>query len=214
MTIIMFGGKRRGLQAKEHHPTPEARGGQHHVVGGLCCRRGWCTSQNRWHHEVGKLCWYIEATSQDISQEVKAWLQMGLPNGQWPQAYIQSCGKIVFRMKKDNKVKVLEWPSKPWPQSHIKFVGRTEKACASKEAYKPDSVTPAVRRNRPKFTQFFVGRLWKATLKVWPRTNNLKAILPNTNWVYVNFWPTGNLMKEIKAEISHSLYYYSDISHS
>ena len=30
----------------------------------------------------GKLCAYIEATSQDISQEVKAWLQMGLPNGQ------------------------------------------------------------------------------------------------------------------------------------
>jgi hypothetical protein len=30
----------------------------------------------------GKLCGYIEATSQDISQEVKAWSQMGLPNGQ------------------------------------------------------------------------------------------------------------------------------------
>ena len=27
-------------------------------------------------------CEYIEATSQDISQEVKAWAQMGLPNGQ------------------------------------------------------------------------------------------------------------------------------------
>ena len=34
------------------------------------------------HHEGGKLCGYIEATSQDISREVKAWLQMGLPNGQ------------------------------------------------------------------------------------------------------------------------------------
>jgi transposase len=32
--------------------------------------------------------------------------------------------------------------------------------------------------------------------------------------VYVNFWPTGNVMEEIKAEINHSLYYYSDISHS
>uniref|UniRef100_A0A8C7R5V9 Rho-associated protein kinase n=1 Tax=Oncorhynchus mykiss TaxID=8022 RepID=A0A8C7R5V9_ONCMY len=28
---------------------------------------------NRWLHEDGKLCGYIEATSQDISQEVKAW---------------------------------------------------------------------------------------------------------------------------------------------
>jgi hypothetical protein len=33
-------------------------------------------------HEVGQLCGYIEATSQDISQEVKAWLQMDIPNGQ------------------------------------------------------------------------------------------------------------------------------------
>jgi hypothetical protein len=30
----------------------------------------------------GKLCGYIEETSQEISQEVKAWSQMGLPNGQ------------------------------------------------------------------------------------------------------------------------------------
>jgi hypothetical protein len=29
----------------------------------------------------GKLFGYIEATSQDISQEVKAWSQMVLPNG-------------------------------------------------------------------------------------------------------------------------------------
>jgi hypothetical protein len=32
---------------------------------------------------------------QDISQEVKAWLQMGLPNGQWPQAYFQRFGKMA-----------------------------------------------------------------------------------------------------------------------
>ena len=31
--------------------------------------------QNRWHHEAGKLCGYIEV-------KVKAWLQMDLPNGQ------------------------------------------------------------------------------------------------------------------------------------
>jgi hypothetical protein len=34
--------------------------------------------------------------------------------------------------------------TKPWPQSYRKCVGRTEKACASKGAYKPDSVTPAL----------------------------------------------------------------------
>ena len=83
MTIVMFVEKGGGLQAEGHHPNREAQGWQHHVVGVLCCRRAWCTSQNRGHHEAGKLCEYIEATSQDISQEVKAWVfQMGLPNGQ------------------------------------------------------------------------------------------------------------------------------------
>ncbi|CDQ60164.1 unnamed protein product [Oncorhynchus mykiss] len=81
-SMIMRKEKGGGLQAKEYHPNREARGWKHHVVGVLCCRRDWCTSQNRWHHEAGQLCGYIEATSQDISQEVKAWSQMGLPNGQ------------------------------------------------------------------------------------------------------------------------------------
>ena len=44
-------GKGRRLQAEEHHPNHEARWWQHHVVGLLCCRRDWSTSQNRWHHE-------------------------------------------------------------------------------------------------------------------------------------------------------------------
>ena len=78
----MFGGKRGRFVAEEHHPNRESQGWQHHFVGVRCCRRDWCTSQNGWHHEDGKLCGYILATSQDISQEVKSWLQMGLPNGQ------------------------------------------------------------------------------------------------------------------------------------
>ena len=82
MTIVMFGGKRGRLQAEEHHPNRETPVWQQHVVGVLCFRRDWCTSLNRWRHEEGKVCGYIEATSQDISQEVKAWSQMGLLNGQ------------------------------------------------------------------------------------------------------------------------------------
>ena len=38
--------------------------------------------QNRLHHEERTLCGNTEANSQDISQEVKAWAQMSLPNGQ------------------------------------------------------------------------------------------------------------------------------------
>ena len=76
----MFRGKGGGLQAEEHHPNREARGWQHHVAGMLCCRRDWCTSQNRWHLEEGKLCGYIEATAKDISQEVKAWVFQMTPS--------------------------------------------------------------------------------------------------------------------------------------
>ena len=61
--------RKKGEACKSKHTIPnrEARGWQRHVVGVLCCRRD---------------CGDIEATSQDISQEVKAWSQMGLPNGQ------------------------------------------------------------------------------------------------------------------------------------
>ena len=53
--------------------------------------------------------------------------------------------------------------TKPWPQSYRTFVGRTEKACASKEAYTTDSVTPALSRgmgqNSPKILWEACGRL-------------------------------------------------------
>ncbi|CDR04808.1 unnamed protein product [Oncorhynchus mykiss] len=100
--IVLFGEMSSGLQAEEHHPNREARGWQHHVVGVLCCRRDWCTSQNRWHPEDGKLCGYIEATSQDISQEVEVSSQMDNDP--------KHTSKVVAKWLKDNKVKVLEWP--------------------------------------------------------------------------------------------------------
>jgi hypothetical protein len=53
--------------------------------------------------------------------------------------------------------------TKPWPQYYRTFVGRTEKACASKEAYKPDSVTPALSavmgQNSPNLLWEACGRL-------------------------------------------------------
>ena len=66
--------------------------------GVLCCRRDWCTSRNRWHHEVGKWCGYIEATSQDISLGCKWVFQMDNdPN---------HTSKVVAKWLKDNQVKV------------------------------------------------------------------------------------------------------------
>ena len=69
------------MQAEEHHPTREAQGWQHHVVGSFVAGGTGAL------HKIDDImreenCGYIEATSQDFSQEVKAWSQMGLPNGQ------------------------------------------------------------------------------------------------------------------------------------
>ena len=118
------------MQAEAHHCNRESWGWQHHVVEVICCRRDWCTSQNRMHHEAGKVCGYIEATSQDISQEVKAWSQMGLPNGHDPK----HTSKVVAKWPLGQQSQGIgEAITKPRPQSYRTFVGRTENPCASKE---------------------------------------------------------------------------------
>ena len=164
MTIVMFGGKRGGLQAEKHHPNREAQGWQRHVVRMLCCRRVWCTSLNRWHHEVGKWCGYIEATSQDISQE--SWVANASSKWTMTPSILPKLWQIVKGQQSQGIVVAI---TKHWPQSHRTYVCRTEKACASKEADKPNSVTPALLwgmgQNSPKL---IVGSLWKATWNVYP----------------------------------------------
>ena len=95
MTIVMFGGKWGRLASQRTPSQPLSTGVAATCCGGVLLLKGLVHFTKRWHHEVGQLCGYIEATSQDISQEVKAWSQMGLPNGQWPQAYLQTCGKMA-----------------------------------------------------------------------------------------------------------------------
>ena len=77
--------------------------------------------------------------------------------------YVDILKQHLAKWLKDNKVKVLEWPSKPCPQSYRKCVGITEKVCASKEAYILDSVTPALSggmgQNSPNLLWEACGRL-------------------------------------------------------
>ena len=75
----MFGGKRGRLASRRTPSQPlgwwgcfDTGGTDGTEVGVLGYRRVWCTSQNIWHHEDETFCGYIEATSQDISQEVEA----------------------------------------------------------------------------------------------------------------------------------------------
>jgi transposase len=72
--------------------------------------------------------------------------------------------KVVAKWLKDNKVKVLEWPSQSPDLKPIEhFSAERKSVCASKEAYKPDSVTPALSgamgQNLPNILWEACGRL-------------------------------------------------------
>jgi hypothetical protein len=90
------------LQTEEHHPNREALDGSIMLLG--CFAAGGTGALHKIDGIMkNKNCGYIEATSQDISQEGKVWSQMGLQMDNGPK----HTSKVVAKWLKDNKVKVL-----------------------------------------------------------------------------------------------------------
>ena len=145
-----------------------------------------------------KWCGYMEATSQDICQEVQV--------SKWTMTP-SILPKLWQNGLRTTKSRYWSGHHKALTSIPNKFCGQNWKSVCEQWGLQTWlSYTSSVSRNWLNFTQLFVGSLWKSNQNVWPKLNNLKEMLPNTIWVYVNFWPTGNVMKEIKAEITNSLY--------
>ena len=76
---------------------------------------------------------------------------------------LKHTSKVVEKWLKDNQVKVLEWPSQSYDLNPIDDLCAELKKCVSKEAYKPDSVTPALSggmgQNSPNLLWEACGRL-------------------------------------------------------
>ena len=86
------------MQAKEHHPNREARGWQHHATSVI--------------HKIDGIMRtnYVYILKQHIKTSVRK-LKLGLKWVFQMENNPKHTSKVVAKWLKDNKIKVLEWPS-------------------------------------------------------------------------------------------------------
>ena len=87
--------------------TVQHRGGSITLWGCFAAKRDWCTSQNRWHHEEEN---YVDILKQYLKTSVRK-LKLGRKWVFQMDNDPKYTSKVVAKLLKDNKVKVLEWPS-------------------------------------------------------------------------------------------------------
>ena len=97
----------KGEACKPKNTIPTMKGWRHHAVEVLCCRWDWCTSQNRWHHQNEN---YVDILKQHLKTSVRK-LKLGRKWVFQMDNDPKHTSKVVAKWLKDNKVKVLEWPS-------------------------------------------------------------------------------------------------------
>lgn len=102
MINFIFEEKGGSFEASEHHPNCEVWGRQHHVVQLFCCRRDWCTSQNRSRKQY-TLRQHLKTSATTLNLGCKLVFRMDNDP--------KHTSKLVTKCFKDNKVRVSEWPS-------------------------------------------------------------------------------------------------------
>jgi hypothetical protein len=125
----------------------------------------------KWHNEEGTFCGYIEATSQDISQEV---------GRQWV-FQMDNDPKHTSKVK-DKNIKVFEWPSQSRDLNPIQNLWAELKNCV--RARRPTNLTQLhqlCQEECAKIHPTYCGKLVEVYLKRDRSSTILKAMLPNTN---------------------------------